>query len=46
METLLEVKDLSVEFSTEDGQMRAVDHVSFSIGRCEILGMVGESGAG
>ena len=46
METLLEVKDLSVEFSTEDGQMRAVDHVSFSIGRGEILGLVGESGAG
>jgi peptide/nickel transport system ATP-binding protein/oligopeptide transport system ATP-binding protein len=46
MDTLLEVKDLTVEFSTEEGTVRAVDHVSFSISRGEILGLVGESGAG
>jgi len=44
--TLLEVDRLSVEFVTRRGALRAIDEVSFDIRRGEILGMVGESGAG
>ena len=43
---LLEVNDLTVEFPTRKGVLRALDRVSFSIGSGEILGVVGESGAG
>jgi oligopeptide transport system ATP-binding protein len=45
-QSLLEVQDLTVEFRSEDGWLRAVDGVSFSVGRGEIVGLVGESGAG
>jgi len=45
-ERLLEVEDLSVHFATEDGMVRAVDGVSFTLDRGEVLGVVGESGSG
>ena len=43
---LLRVKNLRVEFPTRRGTLVAVDDVSFDIGRGEVLGVVGESGAG
>jgi peptide/nickel transport system ATP-binding protein len=45
-EPLLEVKDLRVHFPTEDGIVKAVDGISFTIHRGETLGIVGESGSG
>jgi peptide/nickel transport system ATP-binding protein len=45
-EPLLEVKDLTVSFRTEDGVVHAVDGVSFSVRQGEVLGIVGESGSG
>jgi oligopeptide/dipeptide ABC transporter ATP-binding protein len=45
-ERLLEVRDLSVQFATEDGIVRAVDGVSFELERGKVLGIVGESGSG
>ncbi|MDX2446087.1 MAG: ABC transporter ATP-binding protein [Desulfobacterales bacterium] len=43
---LLEIRDLSVSFQTQQGVRRAVDTVSFSMGEGETLGLVGESGCG
>ena len=46
VEPLLAVSGLCVEFPTRHGTLRAVRQVSFEIGAGEILGVVGESGAG
>ncbi|MGQ0631136.1 MAG: ABC transporter ATP-binding protein [Sporichthyaceae bacterium] len=43
---LVEVRGLSVSFSTEDGVVQAVDDLSFSVDRGQTLGVVGESGSG
>jgi len=43
---LLEIRDLSIDFRTRAGLVRAVDRLSFSLGAGEILGLVGESGSG
>jgi peptide/nickel transport system ATP-binding protein len=46
MTPLLEVKDLHVSFRTEDGIVKAVDGVSFTVEPGRVLGIVGESGSG
>ena len=43
---VLDVRGLTVEFDSEDGPLRAVDDVGLQIRRGEIVGLVGESGAG
>ena len=42
----LEVRDLRIHFPTDDGLVRAVDGISFSVERGRTLGVVGESGSG
>jgi peptide/nickel transport system ATP-binding protein len=43
---LLEVQDLRTSFNTEDGILKAVDGVSFTVEKGQTLGIVGESGSG
>ncbi|HYK65527.1 MAG TPA: ABC transporter ATP-binding protein, partial [Patescibacteria group bacterium] len=45
-DVLLSVAGLSTHFETRDGVAKAVDEVSFSVRRGEVLGLVGESGSG
>ncbi len=45
-ETILEIKELCVEFKTVEGTVQAVDHLSYTLHKGEKLGIVGESGSG
>src|SRR3954454_24406071 len=44
--SVLSVRNLQVEFASRRGTLRAIDGVSFDIAKGEVLGVVGESGAG
>jgi len=44
--TLLSVKDLNLQFNTDEGRITAVEKVSFELKEGEVLGLVGESGSG
>jgi peptide/nickel transport system ATP-binding protein len=45
-ETVLDVRNVSVEYASASGAVHAVDNVSFTLGRGRILGLAGESGSG
>ena len=45
-EPVLSIRDLSVDYVTDDGPVRAIDGVSLDVRRAEILGIAGESGSG
>jgi len=44
--TVLQVEDLSVEFRTRGGIVRALDRIGFAVGAGETMALVGESGSG
>src|SRR4051794_29125035 len=44
--SVLDVRDLSVRFTTQGRVTHAVDRVSFTLDKSEVLGLVGESGCG
>ena len=46
MEPIIEVRDLTKEFTSRRMKLTAVDHVSFDIYKGEIFGMIGPNGAG
>lgn len=46
VEKLLEVKDLTTQFTMDKGNLIAVNHISFHINNEEVVGLVGESGSG
>lgn len=43
---VLDVKELRTSFISSDGEIPAVDNISFAVNKGEILGIVGESGCG
>ena len=46
MTTLLEVRDLYVEFKTASGRLKALNGIDFSLQDGEIYGLVGDTGCG
>ena len=46
VDTILDVKNLHVSFFTKEGQLKAVDGVSFDVREGEVVGIIGESGSG
>ena len=46
MNALLDIKNLSVQFDTDEGRILAVNNISLSLSAGEVLGIVGESGSG
>ena len=46
MNTILNINNLSVDFDTEYGIFHAVDNVSFTVSKGQVVGIVGESGCG
>ena len=44
--SMLDVRDLKIHFPTDDGVVKAVDGISFTLDRGKTLGIVGESGSG
>ena len=46
MSTVLQVRDLSTYFHTQDGVVKAVEHVSYEVAKGEVIALVGESGCG
>ena len=42
-ENLLEIKDLSIEFRTYDGVVKAINHMSFDVPKGKTVGLVGEN---
>ncbi|MUV56833.1 ABC transporter ATP-binding protein [Halogeometricum sp. CBA1124] len=44
--SLLEIEDLHVHFHTEEGRVEAINGVNLTVGRDEVLGVIGESGCG
>src|SRR5664280_1031533 len=45
-DTILSVRNLSIEYSTDEGIVKAVNNLSFDLKKGETLGLVGETGAG
>ena len=46
MRPILEIKDLAIQFNTDDGCVRAVNHIDLVVEEGDTLGLVGETGAG